>query len=441
MTDRYARQTAIDGWDQDRLSEATIAIAGTGPTAFMASLLATAMGFGRLVLIGRAAPGPVSESTTAFTSLVQAANDVWAEFLAQVNPQVRIYPVRRHCTEKLVRRLPQLDGLIIAGNDLQAATAGCRVAADGDVAVAAGGAAGTVGLWGAAAVDDLTRKLGRYPESPLMAQMIAALLIEEIRKELLPLAHEAGRSTSRQVVALPGLAVATGKRRERPLRVQTDQLHLVGAGALGTWLGIGLGLAGVRVQVHIFDGDRVEETNLNRQVLFAGAVGQPKATVLATRLQTLFPTLRTNGYGIRIAADTEELLEGAGVMAACPDNFQVRAFLASAALRRRQPLINGGTSAVGGSCAAYMPGHTSCLSCLMDIERLALQEIAPTGCARQVESSVVTSNAATGALMAWSFTEMVSGRLHPGIWEYDGRPQHERIGVHSVRPACRCHLN
>ena len=380
--ERYARQAAIDGWDQDRLSEATIAIAGTGHTAFMASLQATAMGFGRVVLIGRAIPAADGGSTADLAGLVQSANDVWAEFLAQVNPQVRIYPVKRSCTAELIRKLPRLSALVVAGNDLQAAAAGCRIAATGNITVAAGGGAGTIGLWGSPKVDGFSHKLARYPESPLMAQIIAALLTEEIRKELMPLAHEAGRCANRQIVALSRLATPSANRSERPFRLQTDQLHMVGAGALGTWFGIGLGLAGVRAQLNIFDGDQVEETNLNRQVLFAGAVGRPKATVLAARLQSLFPALRTNGYGTRVAADTVEMMAGAGVMAACPDSFQVRAFLASTAQQRRQPLINGGTSAVGGSCSAYIPGHTSCLGCLMDIERLALQEMAPAGCAR-----------------------------------------------------------
>ncbi len=436
--ERYARQTVIEGWDQSRLSAATVAIAGTGPTAFMCALLSVAMGFGRVVLIGKAKS--TEAATKDLPALMQSSNDLWVEFLGQVNPQVRIYPVSRTCSPELIRRLPQLDGLVVAGNDARALGVGCQVASDGAVPVVAGGSAGPVGVWGAPQLDGLTSKLSRYPESPLTAQIIAALLVEEIRKDLLPLSNEAGRSSTRRIVALSRLAPEKANGRDRLFRLTTDQLHIVGAGALGTWFGIGLGLAGVRAQLHIFDGDHVEETNLNRQVLFAGAVGKPKATVLAARLQDLFPTLRTNGYGTRVAADTEEMMEGSGVVAACPDNFQVRAFLASMAMRRRQTLLNGGTSAVGGSCTAYVPGHTSCLSCLMDIERLALQEMAPTGCAQQVESSVVTSNAAIGALMAWSFKEMRCGRVHPGIWEYDGRSHGERIGVHSVRPACECHM-
>ena len=55
--ERYARQEAIPGWDQRRLSEATTAIAGNGPMALLTALMAAAMGFGRLVLIGAGPKG------------------------------------------------------------------------------------------------------------------------------------------------------------------------------------------------------------------------------------------------------------------------------------------------------------------------------------------------------------------------------------------------
>lgn len=87
-----------------------------------------------------------------------------------------------------------------------------------------------------------------------------------------------------------------------------------------------------------------------------------------------------------------------------------------------------------------MPGNTPCLACLIDVDRLAQREAEPQPCAAQVEASVVTSNAITGALMVWMLQEMMAGRLRCGVWEYDGRGRDTRVGVHSVRPACECHL-
>ena len=129
------------------------------------------------------------------------------------------------------------------------------------------------------------------------------------------------------------------------------------------------------------------------------------------------------------------------LLAACPDSFGARAFLNEVARDRRAALISGSTSATGGSSATYVPGHTPCLSCLSDIDRLAMQETQSVGCTTHVETSVVTSNAITGALMAWGVREMLSGRVPRGVWEYDGRARSERLGVHSCRPQCRCHMD
>ena len=53
---------------------------------------------------------------------------------------------------------------------------------------------------------------------------------------------------------------------------------VVGAGALGNWLGASLALHSHGIgKLTIIDHDRVEETNLNRQVLFYGCVGELKA--------------------------------------------------------------------------------------------------------------------------------------------------------------------
>lgn len=88
----------------------------------------------------------------------------------------------------------------------------------------------------------------------------------------------------------------------------------------------------------------------------------------------------------------------------------------------------------------YAPGATCCLACLMDIEGLARRESEARGCARVAEASVVTSNAIVGALMAWAVRDLFAGKVRAGIWEYDGQAEGARLGVHSVRPPCSCHL-
>lgn len=271
--------------------------------------------------------------------------------------------------------------------------------------------------------------------------------LEEARKVVLPLPDDAGPTRSRQLLVPHKLAedettdVHGMAQRRRPYRPGMCDISIVGAGAQGTWFAMALGQTKLRGRrVHLFDGDIVEETNLNRQVLFFGAVGRPKAPTLAGRLQRLFPRTDWARYGMVVDRLSCPHVGDNDVLIACPDSFAVRAFLNDVARLRHQPLLSGGTSASGGSCAAYVPGNTPCLACLIDVDRLAQREAEPQPCAAQVEASVVMSNAITGALMVWMLQEMMAGRLRCGVWEYDGRGRDTRVGVHSVRPACECHL-
>jgi len=434
---RYARQAAVHGWDQERLDRATVAVAGSGYAAFLTGLMAVAMGFGRLVLVGRDCH--LSGRLGSLADLVEAGPGTWARLYERLNPEVDLHVSPPAGEARARGRLPDLDGYIAAGNGVRPLMLAEALARRGKVPAIAGSAAAGVGTWGVPVRDRLARRMARHPEDRLVAQMVAGLLVDEMRKLLMPLAWEAGPTEGRQVFSLPRLCPADEGRRPRSLKLTGPSVAVVGAGALGTWFGMGLGLSGRRAAVHLFDGDTVEETNLNRQVLFYGAVGEPKATTLAARLARLFPTLQMNGYGLLVEDDTAQLVADKGVVAACPDSFEVRAFLNRLCCRRGRVLVNGGTTAAGGSCSVYAPGHTPCLECLLGIERLARNEVEARGCGA-ADPSVVTSNAVTGAVMAWAVVEMLDERVPRGVWEFDGRPRDQRLGVHSQRPACRCHV-
>ena len=441
---RYARQEAVLGWDQSRLTQATVAVAGSGPTAFFCGLMAAAMGFGRLVLLGVAdAPGRdvggVGHGLFPRPDLAPTlAQTPWGEIFRRINPAVRVYPCYLRLGPRLVRKLPKVDGLIVAGNDLSARHAGECLAREAGIPVVAGGTASVGGIWGEALKNRLAARLHGHEESPLLSQIVAGLLVEEVRKALMPLACEAGRSSRTNALALSPLGRRTVGQQGQ-LAAQRPHLALVGAGALGTWFGLALGFSGLGTSLSIYDDDVVDETNLNRQILFYDAAGQPKAPVLARRLQGWFPRLRVSGYGIRADEGCGGHLQQARVLVACPDNFRARALLNRLARRHKRVLLSGGTSAMGGSCAVYEPGRTACLSCRMRIEELASAENRPQGCGQVHAASVVTSNAITGALMVLGLRDQLRAQTPAGIWEYDGTIRDTRIGVHSEHPACRCH--
>ena len=66
---------------------------------------------------------------------------------------------------------------------------------------------------------------------------------------------------------------------------------IIGAGGLGCPAALALGAGGVR-RIGIVDDDRVDASNLHRQVLFADAdIGELKAVAFARALSRRFPAL------------------------------------------------------------------------------------------------------------------------------------------------------
>ncbi len=279
MAQRYARQQLLSGWEQQRLTDATIAIVGSGSLAFLAGLMAASMGFGRLVMLGADRPEAVKISLEGS----------WSELYRRINPHIRVYAATTRLSLALLRRLPALDGLVVAGNDLEAHGVACKAVRELSIPVVAGATAGRLGVWGRAELNPVLIRLCAHREFPLLSQVVAGLLVEEMRKALLPLAGEAGTTDQVNYLRLP-LQRASSQQWRRPRSSAPRSLVVVGAGALGTWFGLALGMTGLSAALHLYDDDEVSETNLNRQVIHrADAVGRWKAdsaaagSVMATR--------------------------------------------------------------------------------------------------------------------------------------------------------------
>ena len=109
----------------------------------------------------------------------------------------------------------------------------------------------------------------------------------------------------------------------------TDRSHnralVVGAGGLGCPALIGLAEAGIGT-IRLVDDDRVELSNLQRQVLYgASDVGRLKVQAAQEHLQTRFPGLRIEAQETRLNADNaSQLLDGVDVVLDATDDPQAR---------------------------------------------------------------------------------------------------------------------
>ncbi len=142
---------------------------------------------------------------------------------------------------------------------------------------------------------------------------------------------------------------------------------ILGCGALGTAQANALVRAGVGT-VRIVDRDFVEESNLQRQMLFDEADAQaslPKAVAAERKLRQINSDVHVEG----IVADAdssniEEFIEGFQVVLDATDNFETRYLLNDAAVKTGIPWIYGAVVASYAATMTILPERTACLACI-----------------------------------------------------------------------------
>ncbi|HVB84370.1 MAG TPA: molybdopterin-synthase adenylyltransferase MoeB [Rhodanobacteraceae bacterium] len=150
-------------------------------------------------------------------------------------------------------------------------------------------------------------------------------------------------------------------------RLAAARVALVGAGGLGAPAALYLAAAGVGT-LTLIDDDRVERSNLHRQVLHADArVGMAKVESARMTLAALNPKVQIVTRAARVqAANVEMLLGGHDVVIDGADNFPTRYLLAAASLRLRLPLVYGAVERFSGQVSVFDPrrADSPCYRCL-----------------------------------------------------------------------------
>ncbi len=162
-------------------------------------------------------------------------------------------------------------------------------------------------------------------------------------------------------LVLPEVGVA-GQRR-----LAESRIALVGAGGLGAPVSLYLVAAGVG-HVTLIDDDRVERSNLQRQVVHADArIGMHKTASAKLALNALNPGVRIETFEQRLRADNvEDLLRGHDVIVDGADNFPTRYLLSAASLRLGIPLVYGAVHRFSGQVSVFDPrrADSPCYRCL-----------------------------------------------------------------------------
>lgn len=176
---------------------------------------------------------------------------------------------------------------------------------------------------------------------------------------MIPLS-EYDRTRYKRQIEIPGWGI------EGQEKIKAARVFVAGAGGLGSPVAIYLAVAGVG-QIDLVDADRVELSNLNRQILHSDhRIGQLKVESAVQSLRMLNPTLRIVPHAVYLDEhNAEELIGQPDIVLDCLDNFETRYLLNDYCLRHHIPMVHGAIRGLLGQITFLHPPETPCLRCIV----------------------------------------------------------------------------
>jgi adenylyltransferase/sulfurtransferase len=163
----------------------------------------------------------------------------------------------------------------------------------------------------------------------------------------------------RRHLSLPEIGV------EGQTRLLESRVLLIGAGGLGCPLSQYLAAAGVGT-IGIVDYDRVEASNLQRQVLYGTAdIGRPKVEVALERIKAMNPDVQVDAHATLLTSDNAlELFVEYDVIVDGTDNFPTRYLSNDACVLLGKPNVHGSVYRFDGQASVFDARHGPCYRCL-----------------------------------------------------------------------------
>jgi adenylyltransferase/sulfurtransferase len=148
-------------------------------------------------------------------------------------------------------------------------------------------------------------------------------------------------------------------------KLKNARVFIAGAGGLGCPISIYLANAGIGA-IRLVDQDKIELSNLNRQVLhWPEDVGRPKVDSASEKLRRMNPDLKLEAILETMDENNlYQLTEGCDVIVDAMDNIKTRYLLNKAAIDHNVPFVHGAIYGLEGRAMTIIPGKSACLGCV-----------------------------------------------------------------------------
>jgi sulfur-carrier protein adenylyltransferase/sulfurtransferase len=148
-------------------------------------------------------------------------------------------------------------------------------------------------------------------------------------------------------------------------KLKAARVLLVGVGGLGSPAALYLAASGIGT-IGVIDNDKVDVSNLQRQVLYdTESVGRSKAEAAKERLLALNPEIELIAHAVELrATNVREIFARYDVVLDGTDRFTTRYLANDACVLLRKPLVSAAIHRFEGQAMTYVPDRSPCYRCL-----------------------------------------------------------------------------
>jgi len=174
-------------------------------------------------------------------------------------------------------------------------------------------------------------------------------------------------------------------------KIRNTKVLIAGVGGLGSFYSILLAVLGVG-RIILIDFDKVELSNLNRQVIhWTSDIDYPKPFSAQRKIKMINPHVEVTTFYTKITEESlARIINDADIVLDGLDNWETRLILDKVAYRARKPLIHAGVYGFEGQVVPINPKKGECLKCLLPAPPKS-EKIPIIPCAVAMIASIVIS--------------------------------------------------
>jgi bacteriocin biosynthesis cyclodehydratase domain-containing protein len=216
-------------------------------------------------------------------------------------------------------------------------------------------------------LEELRAEFGAEEVDDLIAQLLELEVVEDAEDDDLVPAGELERF-DRQLRYFSDVGTGGIKPSECQERLREAKVAVLGVGGLGGWSALALACTGVG-EMWLIDGDRVEISNLNRQIQFTEAeIGELKVERAAARLRAFNSGMKVTTEARRLESeeDIAEFIAGSDVVIDAADwpAHDIERWCNAACFAAGIPYITmSHFPPIARVGPLYVPGKTGCFIC------------------------------------------------------------------------------